>query len=265
MSWRTLAMSLILVGMPSVAVAHIQLDEPMARYTDQKKGPCGRADDPGRSDRVTVYEPGQKIVLKWRETVNHPGHYRISFDEDGQDDFKDPSDFMDYYSNPAVIMDEIADKRGGEYQVELQLPDVTCERCTLQVVQVMYDKPPYTVGGNDLYYQCADIALRRAATPDMGPGADMGTDMAPGMDMASPQDMGTTPTDMSKGVDMPAAVDMATTPQQDMKQPTFPTPDLQDDGCASAGLTRPSAGLGWALLPLLGVLTRRLRRQRRRA
>jgi len=250
-------MSLILVGMPSVAAAHIQLDEPMARYTDQKKGPCGRADDPGRSDRVTVYEPGQKIVLKWRETVNHPGHYRVSFDEDGQDDFKDPSDFMDYYSNPAVIMDEIADKRGGEYQVEVQLPDVTCERCTLQVVQVMYDKPPYTVGGNDLYYQCADIALRRAAALDMGQSVDMGTDMAaPGMDMTSPM------LDMSKGADMAISADMATTAQPDMKQPTAPAPERQEEGCASAGSTSPRAGLEWALLPLLGLWARRRRAPR---
>src|SRR5690606_6077325 len=39
------------------------------------------------------------------------------------------------------------------------LPDIECESCTLQVVQVMYDKKPYG-DGNDLYYQCADIALR---------------------------------------------------------------------------------------------------------
>lgn len=259
MSWRTLAMSLILVGIPSLAAAHIQLDEPIARYTDQKKGPCGRADDPGRSDRVTVYEPGQKILIKWRETVNHPGHYRVSFDEDGQDDFQDPSDFMDYYSNPAVIMDEIADKRGGEYQVEVQLPDVSCERCTLQVVQVMYDKPPYTVGGNDLYYQCADIALRRAVDPDMGSGVDMGMDMAPSLDMATPKDMEAPAQDMFEGVDMSSRTDMSSG-QPDMSQPTSPTATTNEEGgCMSAGLASPSSAFGWGLLVLVGLWTRRRR------
>lgn len=49
----------------------------------------------------------------------------------------------------------------------MQLPDVECDNCTLQAIQVMYDKPPYVTPGNDLYYQCADLVLRRgvAATP----------------------------------------------------------------------------------------------------
>jgi hypothetical protein len=45
----------------------------------------------------------------------------------------------------------------------------------------MYDKPPYTTPGNDIYYQCADLILREGgAPPDAGIGADAGTD--PGTD-----------------------------------------------------------------------------------
>lgn len=39
--------------------------------------------------------------------------------------------------------------------------DVDCDECTLQLIQVRYDAPPYTVGpdSTDMHYQCADIVL----------------------------------------------------------------------------------------------------------
>jgi hypothetical protein len=62
------------------------------------------------------------------------------------------------------LLDGIPDTPGGgQSSVTVTLPDVECERCTLQVIQVMDDKPPYMVPGNDIYYQCADLVLRRAA------------------------------------------------------------------------------------------------------
>jgi MYXO-CTERM domain-containing protein len=158
---------------------------PPARTSAQKKGPCGAADAP-RGETVATFAPGETITVRWRETINHPAHYRIAFDADGDDDFADPLDFMDFSGNPTVLLDAIADRDGGEYSAEVTLPELTCDRCTLQVVQVMYDKPPYG-DGNDLYYQCADIALvgEQPVAPDMpepdpSDTADAGTD--PGTD-----------------------------------------------------------------------------------
>jgi hypothetical protein len=141
------------------AAAHIQLISPVQRHADQKVGPCGIGADDMRGPDVTVFAPGETIVVSWTETVEHPGHFRISFDADGHDDFVDPASYDDYYSNAAVLVDEIADKPAGLYEVEVTLPDIECDSCTLQVVQVMTDKPPYQIGTNDLYYQCADISL----------------------------------------------------------------------------------------------------------
>ena len=41
----------------------------------------------------------------------------------------------------------------------------------------MYDKPPYIVPGNDIYYQCADLVLTRDAMDAgaMDGGTDAGT------------------------------------------------------------------------------------------
>jgi hypothetical protein len=44
----------------------------------------------------------------------------------------------------------------------------------LQVIQVMYDKPPYTIPGNEMYYQCADLILVRPPEPDAGVDQDAG-------------------------------------------------------------------------------------------
>ena len=108
--------------------------------------------------------------------MQHPGHYRIAFDEDGVDDFVDPATMRELYSNDSVLLDGIEDKGERDYSVMVTLPNVTCDNCTLQVIQVMYDKPPYTTPGNDIYYQCADLVLR--AEGDTG--ADAGTDTDPG-------------------------------------------------------------------------------------
>ena len=66
---------------------------------------------------------------------------------------------MEFYSNDTVLLDDIADEGRDvrDYMATITLPDITCDNCTLQVIQVMYDKPPYTTPGNDIYYQCADL------------------------------------------------------------------------------------------------------------
>ena len=48
-----------------------------------------------RTDRVTYYEPGETIEVRWDEYVDHPGHYRNAFDPDGDDDFVDPATMIE--------------------------------------------------------------------------------------------------------------------------------------------------------------------------
>jgi hypothetical protein len=169
---------------PLEARAHLGLEAPTSRYGPDvlKTGPCGVAGGE-RTDKVTYYEPGETIDVYWDEYVQHPGHFRIAFDDDGVDDFVDPATMMELYSNDTVLLDGIEDKGPGErsYMETVTLPDVTCENCTLQVIQVMYDKPEYTTPGNDIYYQCADLVLRSGGAP---PGPDAGTDAGtdPGAD-----------------------------------------------------------------------------------
>lgn len=171
---RLAAALLTSLSIVTPAAAHLGLRSPVSRYGDTvlKVGPCGVAGGT-RSSHVTVLEAGSQLQVTWDEYVDHPGHFRISFDPDGDDDFADPpclsgcmtrSPVFGFYTNPAVLLDEIADTpHGGLGSATITLPDVECSNCTLQVIQVMYDKPPITMGGDDIYYQCADLVLRRSA------------------------------------------------------------------------------------------------------
>lgn len=150
------------------AAAHIALMDPPPRTDALKVGPCG-AGGSVRGTTVTTLQPGATITVKWEETVDHPGHFRIAFDEDGDDLFVDPAGFEDVSGGPGVLVDGIADRSGGGiYTQEITLPDVECDSCTLQVIQVMSDKPPYG-DGNDMYYQCADLVLSADAEPSPAP------------------------------------------------------------------------------------------------
>jgi hypothetical protein len=186
----------VLVAAAGATHAHLALDQPESRYGPNtlKDGPCGRIDGE-RSGNVTVLEPGATIEVVFREYINHPGHFRIAFDADGDDDFRDPPclshcesrtdaspPVFGEYSDATVLLDAIPDTQGGESRITVTLPDVECERCTLQVIQVMYDKRPITSPGNDLYYQCADLVLRRAATGESDAGPETGPETGPEVD-----------------------------------------------------------------------------------
>jgi uncharacterized protein (TIGR03382 family) len=112
--------------------------------------------------------------VTWADSFNHTGYYRISFDPDGED-FTIPPAVNDTSASENVLLDLIPDDSGnGSYSQEITLPDVECTRCTLQLIQLMTDKPPYTTDtlSNDIYFQCADIELRVGGGGDAGPPLD---------------------------------------------------------------------------------------------
>lgn len=147
------ALTLVAI-IPATAGAHATLTYPAPRTLANKAGPCG-AENSGRGSDVAVFEPGETITVTWDETVDHPGHYRIAFDDDGDDDFPEPRTPEDDF--PTTLVDQIPDREGGGlYSQDITFPDVECESCTLQVIQIMTTRVPY----DSFYFQCADIALR---------------------------------------------------------------------------------------------------------
>jgi hypothetical protein len=165
------------------AFAHIELQSPLNRYSDIKVGdnkacPCGSGStnrscrkpeefsDPDRAaDRATTFAPGAEITVRFDEYVGHSGRYRIAFDPDG-------ADLEDF--NQHILMDEPDPSgnvgnlaRGSMWEFQVTLPDMTCDNCTLQLIQVMDGNTtdpvldPVLRGGT--YFQCADLILADGA------------------------------------------------------------------------------------------------------
>jgi MYXO-CTERM domain-containing protein len=164
------------------ASAHIKLRSPTPRDPNNplKSAPCGPAAST-RGSSMTMLTSGQKLTVSWDETIQHPGHYRIAFDSDGQD-FPDPMSFTDIAmpnkdlgNGVTILLDGIMDKAGAgigntPYTAEVTLPDIECTNCTLQLIQVMTDKAPYG-NGDDIYHECANLVLKKAGGAAAGSGA----------------------------------------------------------------------------------------------
>jgi MYXO-CTERM domain-containing protein len=171
---------------PRSTSAHIEIVSHTTRFGPemQKQAPCGvaGASEPGE---VYVYAPGATVHIAWHEFIDHPGHYRIAFDNQGDDDFPTPTSADDRYANATVLIDGIADEDGvHDYGVDVTLPDIECERCTIQVIQVMTDKPPFG-DGNDVYFHCIDVALSVGGDPSTGDGSSSDDDDESGCSCAS--------------------------------------------------------------------------------
>lgn len=197
----SLAAPVALFLISSTASAHIHLVTPLSRTDaltgDQKEQHCGVTGQVRNPARVTTYHPGETITVTWMETINHPGHFRISFQPNG-DTFTippagngppsgfpslDQTGMTDATTGSIVLKDFIAD---GTASTQITLPNMECANCTLQFIQVMTDKPPYTIDtlSDDVYFNCADITLSNVAPPMVDAGVppangDAGAD-APG-------------------------------------------------------------------------------------
>lgn len=170
-----------------------------------KTPPCGDNEEAEPTGAVYTYKPGEVVTIKVNNNIPHPGYFRIAFDH-GEQNFVDPlwivpmaldereygcpynsedqcrpGDYLkdgDFYNNPNVLQDNILPTAGWLdpeiYTFEVKMPDMECDDCNLQIIQVMMDPaggahgPFNSTNGdnNDIYHQCIAIRL----TPDAVPG-----------------------------------------------------------------------------------------------
>lgn len=184
---RRIALALAAVLAPASASAHIRITSPTPRAGNQlKQRHCGQTGS-ARAN-VQTYRPGASLHLGWDEYVSHPGWFRISFQQNG-DTFEVPpastgpsdsgasnypTEDLTGKTDPATGSLIIADRiMHGRSSFDLTLPSVECNNCTLQLTQMMIDKPPYAADttSDDIYYQCVDLVLSASAPPtDAGTG-----------------------------------------------------------------------------------------------
>ena len=165
----------------------------MASPAAANSAPCQVQNGPGllgMPDLVEKTNPmigkavgGSKLHLKVLETIYHPGHYRVALALNSRDEL--PADPMTFERTTergpqsvwAVIQSPpqipvIADglfqhytrpTAPQTYEADIQLPNITCAKCTLQVIQFMAQHG-YNQPGGYSYHHCADLQI--AADPD---------------------------------------------------------------------------------------------------
>ncbi len=179
----------------SIAAAHFSLESPPswqsqdATGSPQKAAPCGEDPAGEPTGTVTTYQSGQTITITIDEKIFHPGHYRVALAVEDRSELPEdpPVEAGDTPCGTTTIEDPpvfpvLADgvlphdaPFDGPQTFEVTLPpDVTCDHCTLQVIEFMSNHGLNNPGGC-FYHHCADIALQADPVPsDGGSGAGGG-------------------------------------------------------------------------------------------
>lgn len=178
--------TVVLMGVVSSAIparAHFILMQPDAWMSQgplgdpQKVGPCGNDGGGTPTGKVTAFRSGETIEITINEMIYHPGHYRVALAINDQSELpaappvtavdRDPCGSTVIQDPPVfpVLADNVLPHSGpfdGPQTFSVTLPsDVTCARCTLQIIEYMRNH-----GQPCFYYHCADISIgTEVATP----------------------------------------------------------------------------------------------------
>ena len=193
-----LVLAVVALVVPATTQAHFKLVEPASwiveneRGDPQKAGPCGGSnEDWGTpSDIVTELVGGSMMPLKIQETIYHPGHHlppgplprgaggrhaARAAARPGVDDAAQPPRRM----GPAVVgvsqrvieapaqapvladglfMHYTREPTPIEFEAEIPVPNINCERCTVQIIQWMAEHA-YNNPGAYSYHHCAHVKI----------------------------------------------------------------------------------------------------------
>lgn len=175
--------------------AHFKLVEPASwiveseRGDPQKSAPCGADPKAEMSNAVTKVTGGSMLHLKVVETIYHPGHYRVALAVNSREEL--PPDPMtierttekgprsvwaaiqsppqlpviadglwQHYTRPASVQ---------TYEGDVRLPNISCPKCTLQIIQFMADHG-YNQPGGYSYHHCADLSIAADASKPLDKG-----------------------------------------------------------------------------------------------
>lgn len=179
-----LCAGVFVLAAPATGSAHFILSEPASwlqvnRLGDpQKLGPCGGTTaDPGKpTGVVTPVTGGTLLHVKVKETIYHPGYYRIALavlerselpadpvdvTRDGPRGPISVSGKIDPSPKPPVLVDGLWEHRARsteDFETDVKLPNINCDHCSLQVIQFMEEHGVNT-DGRFTYHHCADLKI----------------------------------------------------------------------------------------------------------
>lgn len=170
---------------PFEASSHFQLLEPANMLVQnnlgdpQKLAPCGgKSDDPGiPSNALTQARGGDMLHIKIRETVFHPGHYRAALAVNSIKELPPDPETTTRASprGPLSVSAKIAEAKpplladglfvhterpapGSFHETDLRLPNINCEKCTLQIIMWMGEHA-LNSDGDYSYHHCANLKI----------------------------------------------------------------------------------------------------------
>jgi hypothetical protein len=194
----SLAIAAALAALPIASLAHFKLVEPAQWITTtnnlgdpQKIGPCG-GDPKGDNEKlltnaITKATGGAKLHIKIEETIYHSGHYRVALAVNSRNELPpDPTTtekFTDkgvysvwaaiqsppqipilvdglfqHYPEPGQPDSALLKTPMAPWETDIKLPNISCPKCTLQVIQFMAGHP-YNQPGGYAYHHCADLQI----------------------------------------------------------------------------------------------------------
>lgn len=184
---RVLVLVMVVAALAvQTASAHFKLLAPESwlveneRGDPQKAGPCGGSNtDWGKpSYAVTKVTGGQMLHIKVQETIYHPGHYRVALAVNSpnelpldpevttRDSDRGPWSVSAKIQNPPPIpvladglfVHSARPAQPDMFETDVQLPNINCKNCTLQVVQFMAEHGFNNPGGYS-YHHCAKLQI----------------------------------------------------------------------------------------------------------
>ena len=193
-----LLLAALTMAVQTATYAHFKLLAPASwliesdRGDPQKAGPCGGSNtDWGKPSYViSKAAGGSKLHIKIQETIYHPGHYRVALAVNSptelpvdpevttKDSDKGPQSVSAAIQNPPripVLADGLfvhSTRPTGTmdpFETDVQLPNINCKKCTLQVVQFMADHGFNNPGGYS-YHHCAELQITRDAAKPLDAG-----------------------------------------------------------------------------------------------
>jgi hypothetical protein len=183
----------LVLSRAGAASAHFDLvlPPPADKATDGGKGapPCGPLAP--ASNVVTAIQGGHPLKVEVMETVGHNGFYRIALSTNSRSEL--PVDNVVYdasgkvlppsgkpsgqstmhadFENPPVFpvladnqWNHMAGLGADVFQADIMIPNITCTKCTLQVIEFMWPHgfnadTTYPPGGGYFYHHCADLKI----------------------------------------------------------------------------------------------------------
>jgi MYXO-CTERM domain-containing protein len=181
---------------PAPSRAHFVLQSPPAMTKQdalgdpQKAPPCGDNGNAEPTGTVTAYQAGDTITITIDETIFHPGHYRVALALNDPSELPEPPPVTPndtpcgtapIQSPPQfpVLADGIfvhTDSFSEPQSFDVKLPDdISCESCTLQVIQFMSNHGLNDPGGC-YYHHCATISVAPAPAATTSDGGESSSD-----------------------------------------------------------------------------------------